>query len=432
MTDPAQPPNIVLGKNVLGKNVGGKIVLGVSGGIAAYKSAELVRLLTERGYRVQVVMTASAQEFIRPLTFAALTGQKVITDLFSDTSGDATLQSAIEHIGVAQEADLLLVAPATANILAKFANGVSDDFLTTMHLAYQGPLVVAPAMNTNMWDHPATRTNLATLRGRGVCVVEPDSGALACGMVGPGRLADLNSIVAAVDEQLGRSRDLEGETVLITAGPTQEPLDPVRFLSNRSSGRMGFALAEEARSRGARVVIVCGPVALEPPPGCEVDHVTTTDEMYNAVLRRLSEATIVIMAAAVADYRPAKAEVSKIKKSSAATSLELEPTVDILAEVARLKGERLLIGFAAETDQLLEHAGQKLRKKNCDLIVANPVGDSAAGAGFDSEENQGVLLSATGETIELPRSSKRQMAERIIDSALQLRPLLKPSRVKTR
>ena len=426
MTDPAQPTKIALGKNA-----GAKIVLGVSGGIAAYKSAELVRLLTERGYRVQVVMPASAQEFIRPLTLAALTGEKVITGLFADTSGDATLQSAIEHIGVAQEADLLLVAPATANILAKFANGVSDDFLTTMHLAYQGPIVVAPAMNTNMWDHPATRTNLATLRGRGVRVVEPDSGTLACGMVGPGRLADLDSIVAAVDEQLGRSRDLEGETVLITAGPTQEPLDPVRFLSNRSSGRMGFALAGEARSRGARVVIVCGPVALDPPPRCEVDHVTTTDEMYDAVLRRLSEATIVIMAAAVADYRPVKAESSKIKKASAATSLELEPTVDILAEVARLKGERLLIGFAAETDQLLEHAGQKLRKKNCDLIVANPVGDSAAGTGFDSEENQGVLLSATGETIELPRSSKRQMAERIFDHALRLRPLLKPSRVKT-
>ena len=416
MSDPAQPL---------------KIVLGVSGGIAAYKSAELVRLLMDRGYRVQAIMTASAQEFIRPLTFAALTGQRVITDLFADTSGDATLQSAIEHIGVAQEADLLLVAPATANVLAKFANGVSDDFLTTMHLAYQGPIVVAPAMNTNMWDHPATRANLATLRGRGVRVVEPDSGALACGMVGPGRLADLDSIVAAVEEQLGRSRDLEGETVLITAGPTQEPLDPVRFLSNRSSGRMGFALAEEARSRGARVIIVCGPVSLDPPSGCEVENVTTTDEMYNAVLRRLSEATIVIMAAAVSDYRPLKAESLKIKKASARKSLELEPTVDILAEVARLKGQRLLIGFAAETDQLLEHAEKKLRTKNCDLIVANPVGDSAAGAGFDSEENQGVLLSATGETIELPRSSKRRMAARIIDHALHLRPLLKPSRVKT-
>ncbi len=416
MTDPAQAP---------------KIVLGVSGGIAAYKSAELVRLLMDRGYRVQAVMTASAREFIRPLTFAALTGQEVITDLFAGGSGDATVQSAIEHIGVAQETDLLLVAPATANVLAKFANGVSDDFLTTMHLAYQGPIVVAPAMNTNMWDHPATRKNLATLRGRGVRVVEPDSGALACGMVGPGRLADLDSIVAAVEEQLGRARDLEGETVLITAGPTQEPLDPVRFLSNRSSGRMGFALAEEARSRGARVIIVCGPVSLDPPAGCEVENVTTTDEMYNAVLRRLSEATIVIMAAAVADYRPLKAESFKIKKASARKSLELEPTVDILAEVARLKGQRLLIGFAAETDQLLEHAEKKLRTKNCDLIVANPVGDSAAGAGFDSEENQGVLLSATGETIELPRSSKRRMAERIIDHALRLRPVLKPSRVKT-
>ncbi len=406
-----------------------KVVLGVTGGIAAYKSAELVRLLKERGDRVQVVMTRHAQEFIRPLTFAALSGEKVIADLFSDSGSEATLQSAVEHIGVAQEADLLLVAPATADILAKFSHGIADDFLTTMYLAFTGPVVVAPAMNTNMWNHPATRANLAALRKRGVSVVEPDEGSLACGMIGPGRLADLNEIVRAVDGALRSEQDLAGETVLITAGPTQEPVDPVRFLSNRSSGRMGFALAEEAIARGARVTLVSGPVALSPPAGCELVRVTTAAEMHEAVIRRLRESTIVVMAAAVADYRPASEPASKVKKQSSGWNLELEPTADILADVAQRKDEQLVVGFAAETEDLRQNAERKLRSKNCDLLVANLVGPAAEDGGFDSEMNQGLLLAANGEAIELPRSSKREMARRIFDRALQLRPLLEKARV---
>ena len=406
-----------------------KIVLGVTGGIAAYKSAELVRLLKERGDRVQVVMTRHAQEFVRPLTFAALSGEKVITDLFSDSGSEETLQSAVEHIGVSQEADLLLVAPATADILAKFSHGIADDFLTTMYLAFTGPVVVAPAMNTNMWNHPATRANLAVLRKRGVSVVDPDEGSLACGMIGPGRLADLNEIVRAVDGALRSEQDLAGDTVLITAGPTQEPVDPVRFLSNRSSGRMGFALAEEAIARGARVVLISGPVALLPPSGCEFIPVKTAAEIHEVVIRRLRESTIVVMAAAVADYRPASEPASKVKKQSSGWNLELEPTADILADLARRKDEQLLIGFAAETEDLRQNAERKLRSKNCDLLVANLVGPAAEDGGFDSEMNQGLLLAANGEAIELPRSSKREMARRIFDRALQLRPLLEKARV---
>jgi len=405
------------------------VVLGVSGGVAAYKAAELVRLLTGLGHRVQVVMTAHAQEFVRPLTFASLTGQKVIHELFSASSGEATLESAIEHIGVAQKAELLLVAPATANVLAKFANGLADDFLSTMYLAYEGPVIVAPAMNTNMWNHPATRRNLALLRERGVRVVEPDEGELACGVVGPGRLAVLESIVAAAEDALYPRRDLAGETVLITAGPTEEPLDPVRFLSNRSSGRMGYALAAEARNRGARVVLIRGPVALQPPAGCEIIPVTTAEQMHKTVLARLPESTIVVMAAAVADYRPARVETRKIKKQPGkAVSVELEPTADILKAVGERKGERLLIGFAAETEDFVANAKAKLQAKNCDLVVANPVGPEAGGAGMDSEENQGWILAASGETIELARSSKREMARKIFDHIVLLRPALMQTR----
>jgi phosphopantothenoylcysteine decarboxylase / phosphopantothenate---cysteine ligase len=405
------------------------IVLGVSGGIAAYKAAELVRLLTGLGHQVQVVMTAHAQEFVRPLTFAALTGRKVITELFSSTGGEATLQSAIEHIGVAQQAELLLVAPATANVLAKFATGQADDFLTTLYLAYQGPVIVAPAMNTNMWNHAATRRNLAVLRERGVQVVEPDEGELACGVVGPGRLAVLENIVAAAEDALQPRRDLAGETVLITAGPTQEPLDPVRFLSNRSSGRMGYALAAEARDRGAKVVVISGRVALEPPAGCEVVAVTTAEEMHKAVLARLPEASIVVMAAAVADYRPARVETRKMKKRPGnSIAIELEPTADILKAVGERKGERLLVGFAAETEDFVANAKAKLQAKHCDFIVANPVGPEAGGAGIDSEQNQGWIVSAGGETIELRLSSKREMARRIFDHVLAIRAVPAPAR----
>jgi phosphopantothenoylcysteine decarboxylase/phosphopantothenate--cysteine ligase len=395
------------------------VVLGVSGGIAAYKAAELARRLQDRGIRVRVVMTRAAQQFIQPLTFAALTGEKVITDLFSSESSEATLSSAIEHIAVAQDADLLLVAPATADLLAKFAHGQADDFLTTTHLAFTGPVVVAPAMNSNMWAHPATRANLATLLERGAQVVEPDAGDLACGMIGPGRLAEPDRIAAVVEQTLGRSsseRDLTGRTVLITAGPTREAIDPVRYISNRSSGRMGHALAEEALSRGAAVIVVSGPAAIEPPPDSEIVRVETAAEMHRAVLENLNRADVVVMAAAVADYRPVAAPSRKLKKDAGAPPLELEPTADILAELGRLKGSRVLVGFAAETENLRENAAGKLRAKNCDLLVANLVGAAAEGAGFDSDENQGLLLTAAGETVELPRSSKREMSRRIFDA----------------
>jgi len=400
------------------------IVLGVSGGIAAYKSAELVRLLTDRGHQVQVVMTKAARRFIGPLTFASLTGRKVITDLFEDNTSP-TGESAIEHISVAQQADLLLVAPATADILAKFAHGLADDFLTTIHLAYEGPVVIAPAMNSNMWAHPATRENIAQLAARGVTIIDPDAGDLACGMVGPGRLAEPERIANAAEQALlaasPAARDLQSETVLITAGPTYEPLDPVRFLSNRSSGRMGYALAEEARARGARVILVSGPVALAPPRDCELVAVETAEQMHQAVLDRLSEATVFVSVAAVADYRPRVVAPAKLKKQAASLTLELEPTPDILQEVGRLKGARTVVGFAAETGDVVEHARAKLAAKNCDLIVANPVGSGAAGTGFGSPQNQGWLVDATGEAVALPPMAKREMASRILDRVAEIR-----------
>lgn len=400
---------------------GKKIVLGVSGGIAAYKAAELARRLQERGFSVRVVMTASAQKFIAPLTFAALTGERVITDLFASDSGDATLSSAIDHIGVAQEADLLLVAPATADILAKFAHGLADDFLTTTHLAFAGPVLVAPAMNSQMWAHPATVANIALLRSRGVHVVEPDAGELACGMVGPGRLAEPDCIADAAERILNAppsAQDLAGKNVLITAGPTREPIDPVRYISNRSSGKMGFALAEDARDRGASVTIVCGPVSAAPPSGCKIVPVETAQQMYDRVLENLDAAQIVVMAAAVADFRPAAAADQKIKKDAAAPLVELEPTQDILKAVGASKGDRILVGFAAETENLQANAERKLRSKNCDLLVANLVGDGLA---FNTEDNQGLILFSSGEVMELHRMSKRRMASRIFDAVLRVR-----------
>jgi len=336
-----------------------RIVLGVSGGIAAYKAAEIARALIQNGHEVQAVLTRAAEEFIRPLTFASLTGRKVITDLFTSASPEATLSSSIEHIGVAQEHDLLLVAPATANVIGKFALGIADDFLSTMYLAFRGPVVLAPAMNNNMWEHPAVRTNIETLRGRGHTIIDPDDGFLACGTYGPGRLAELDKIVEAVERIFQPPiKDLDAETVLITAGPTQEPLDPVRYLSNRSSGKMGYALAQAAIDRGARVILISGPVSLNPPAGAEVIHVRTAAEMRDAVFANLEPATVVIKCAAVADFRPSVESRQKIKKTSARISLELDPTPDILAELGvalgKQRGDRLLIGFAAETENL-EH-----------------------------------------------------------------------------
>ncbi|MDP8980824.1 MAG: bifunctional phosphopantothenoylcysteine decarboxylase/phosphopantothenate--cysteine ligase CoaBC [Acidobacteriota bacterium] len=402
------------------------VVLGVGGGIAAYKSAELARRLMDLGVRVQVVMTASAREFVTPLTFAALTGRKVITDLFSSTGPEDTLASAVEHIAVAQENDVLVVAPATAGLLARFAHGHADDFLTTLYLAFTGQVVLAPAMNTNMWNHPATRENVAILRRRGHLIIEPPEGLLACGTTGPGRLAEPDHIANIVAGLSLHRHDLEGETVLITAGPTQEPLDPVRFVSNRSSGKMGYALAEAALARGARVILVSGPVHLPEPSGVSVVRVTTAREMRDAVMDRLEDATIVIKAAAVADYHLAQVPRQKMKKTAVRMALELEPTPDILAEAGQRKGDRILIGFAAETENLVAEARRKLESKNCDMVVANLVNQE--GTGFDADENEVVLVLRTGENVPVSRAPKLEIAARIFDQVQKLRLALHASR----
>jgi phosphopantothenoylcysteine decarboxylase/phosphopantothenate--cysteine ligase len=390
-----------------------RIILGVGGGIAAYKSAELARLLMQEGHQVQAVMTSAAQKFVRPLTFAALTGRRTLTDLFA-------IESAIEHISVAVEHEMLVIAPATANLMARLAHGLADDFLTTLYLAFTGPVVLAPAMNVNMWQHPATQANLQTLRQRGNHIVEPDSGYLACGMTGPGRLADPELILEAVLRASRTARrDLEGETILITAGPTQEPLDPVRYISNRSSGKMGYALAEAAATRGARVILISGPVNLPAPQGVELIAVRTAVEMREKVMENLRDAGIVIKAAAVADFHLSKVPDQKVKKTAARISLELDPTPDILAELGKKKDDRLLIGFAAETQNLHQEARRKLQSKNCDMVVGNLVGGSEIG--FESDENEVVLVLRTGETLTLPRAPKREIADRIFDEVLKLR-----------
>ncbi len=395
-----------------------RIALGVTGGVAAYKAAELVRRLQQEQIDVQVVMTRSAQEFVTPLTFAALTGQKVITGLFG-TEAPANIESAIEHIAVAQRIDALVIAPATADVIAKLARGVADDFLTTLYLATTAPLIVAPAMNVNMWEHAATRENVRILRERGVRVVAPEEGYLACGMTGAGRLAGLEAIVETVLEALGVTRDLENETVLVTAGPTCEDLDPVRFLTNRSSGRMGYAVAEAAARRGARVVLISGPVSLATPEGVERIDVRTTEQMHRAVLANLDRATIVVMAAAIADYRPVTPYSSKLKRGAGRLTVELEPTADILADVSRQKGDRLLVGFAAETEQVAEHARRKLKVKAADLIVANDV--TSPGAGFDHDTNIVTIFRSEGREQSLPKLTKVQVAHRILDEIVELR-----------
>jgi len=395
-----------------------KVALGVCGGIAAYKAAEIVRLLQDRGIHVQVIMTDSAQEFVRPLTFAALSGEKVITGMFNREAGtEPNIDSAIEHIAVAQSIDALLVAPATADVIAKFAQGIANDFLTTLYLATTAPVVIAPAMNVNMWEHPATQENLATLRKRGVEIVEPGSGYLACGMTGPGRLAENEAIVTAALEALGSSQDLAGETVLISAGPTREKIDPVRYLSNRSSGRMGYALAEAALRRGARVLLVTGPTSLKPPSAAEIIQIQSAAEMTEAVLRLLPEASIVIKAAAVADYTIANPPDQKVKRFGP-LKLELTPTTDILAEVGRRKQGQIVIGFAAETENVVDNARKKLASKSLDAIVVNDV--SKEGVGFDTDRNAVTILTAS-ETIAVPETTKWDVAQRVLDCAVQLK-----------
>jgi phosphopantothenoylcysteine decarboxylase/phosphopantothenate--cysteine ligase len=394
-----------------------KIALGVTGGIAAYKAAELVRLLQDRGIRVQVVMTRAAQEFVRPLTFAALSGEKVITELFGAGAEDPNIDSAVEHIAVAQSIDALVVAPATADVIAKFAHGEANDFLTTLFVATTAPVVIAPAMNVNMWENAATQANIQTLRARGVTVVQPDSGYLACGMIGAGRLAANESIVSAVLKALHAEQDLAGETVLVTAGGTREPIDPVRYIGNRSSGKMGYALAEAALRRGAKVVLISGPTALKPPAAAETIQVQTAAQMRDAVNAHFDVATIVIKAAAVADFTVRRAADDKIKRKGPLI-LELEPTTDILAEIGAKKGSRIVVGFAAETNDVIANARKKLESKSLDAIVLNDV--SQPGIGFDSERNAVSILTHAG-TETVPETSKWEVAHRVLDAVMKLK-----------
>jgi phosphopantothenoylcysteine decarboxylase/phosphopantothenate--cysteine ligase len=398
-----------------------KVTLGVTGGIAAYKSAELVRALQQHSLDVHVVMTRAAEEFVRPLTFAALTGHKVITSMWQT---DAYEGGSIEHISEAESTNLLLVAPATAHTLAKFAHGLADDFLSTLYLATTTPVMVAPAMNVNMWNHAATKANLATLCQRGVEIIAPGSGYLACGMTGSGRLAEIDEIVDAVLARIQRvdKNDLAGETVLITAGGTREPIDPVRFIGNRSSGRMGYALAEAAKSRGAKVILITAPTALATPAGCERIDVTTASQMHAAVLAQLPQATMVIKAAAVSDFRPVATAAQKLKRSGPLT-LTLEPTEDIAQSVAaHRKPGTLLIAFAAETasdtQELIRNAREKLKRKGADAIVANDV--SQPGLGFDSERNAATFITATREVV-FPAQLKSGLAHHILDEVAQMR-----------
>lgn len=400
---------------------GRRIALGVSGGIAAYKAAEILRGLQRAGCLVRVAMTKRACEFITPLTFRALSGAHVIVDDYAPDNPDP-----IAHITFSQTVDLLLVAPATANIIAKFANGVADDFLTSTYLASNAPVIIAPAMNTTMWNHPATRRNLRQLKADGVRVVEPDAGEMACGTVGPGRLSEPERIVAAALEILKEreqcaKQDLLGERVLITAGATREELDPVRFLSNRSSGRMGFALAAAALARGAEVTLVAGATSVEPPADVKLVRALSAAEMRDAVMKEVPGATIFIAAAAVADYRPASRAEAKMKKSAENLTLQLEPTPDILAEVSKSRREGLLVvGFAAETDNVTANARAKLERKNLDAIVVNDI--TREGAGFDIGTNIITIISRTSDSpIELPLMSKQDAAERILDEVVRLR-----------
>jgi len=399
---------------------GKKVALGITGGIACYKAAEVLRGLQRAGCTVRVAMTKRACEFVQPLTFRALSGSHVIVDDYAPDNPDP-----IAHITFSQSVDLLLIAPATANIIAKFANGVADDFLTSTYLASTAPVLIAPAMNTTMWQHPATRRNLERLRSDGVRILEPDAGEMACGTIGPGRLSEPERIVAAALDLLkckdSAAKDLTGERLLITVGATREEIDPVRFISNRSSGRMGFALAEAAQQRGAEVVMVVGVTTVEPPANIALVRGQSAAEMRAAVLKEIPSASIFIAAAAVADYRPAARVANKIKKSDEQLVLTLERTEDILGEVAATSRDRLLvIGFAAETNNVLDHAREKLIKKNLDLLVANDV--TQDGAGFDTETNVITILAKDrDEVLELPMMSKHDAAHRILDQIVRLR-----------
>jgi phosphopantothenoylcysteine decarboxylase/phosphopantothenate--cysteine ligase len=392
---------------------GRELILGVTGSIAAYKAVYLLRELTRLGVSVTVCLSEHAREFVGPLTFRTLSGRPVLTNLFDPQSQDA-----VEHVALAERADVIVVAPATANLLAKAAHGVADDFLTTLLLAARRPVVIAPAMDGGMWEHPAVVANVATLRARGVTVLEPDAGALASGLAGKGRFPEPEAIVEAIRRALTPVRDLAGERVLVTAGPTREPIDPVRYISNRSSGKMGYGLAAAALRRGAAVTLVSGPTALTPPPGAVFVPVQTAEEMREAVLHHLAAATLVIKAAAVADYRARHAAPVKIKGKRDLT-LDLTPNPDILAEVAARRTGAFIVGFAAETNDVVAHARQKLESKGIDLLVVNDV--SQRGIGFDAEENEVLLLDRAGGQKALARMAKADVADAILTHVLALR-----------
>ncbi|KKM12914.1 phosphopantothenoylcysteine decarboxylase [Clostridiales bacterium PH28_bin88] len=391
---------------------GKRLVVGITGGIAAYKAADLVSRLSKEGAQVQVILTEAARHFISPLTLATLSRRPVLWDLFSEG------HHGVQHIDVAQEADLVVVAPATANIIAKMAVGLADDLLSTVVLATKAPVLVAPAMNVNMYENPVFQQNLHRLQELGFYVIEPESGMLACGMEGKGRLAPVEQILQAAAGILNPRRDLAGKTVLVTAGGTREAIDPVRYIGNRSSGKMGYAMAAVAQERGARVVLITGPTMLPPPPGIEVIGVETTREMQVEVLRYFPKADIVVKAAAVADYRPVSLSTHKLKKTGEKLTVELEPNPDILAELGRLKDRQVLVGFAAETEELLANASHKMEKKKLDMIVANDV--TREGAGFGSDTNIVSLLFADGRVVELPRMSKTEVAHRVFDHLVEL------------
>lgn len=402
-----------------------KVALGISGGIAAYKAVEVLRGLQSAGCTVRVAMTKRACEFIQPLTFRALSGSHVIVDDYAPDNPDP-----IAHITFSQTVDLFLVAPATANIIAKFANGVADDFLTSTYLASSAPVLIAPAMNTTMWHHPATQRNVAQLRADGVHIIDPDEGEMACGTVGPGRLSQPEKIVAAALNILRGSSntsadDLAGEHLLLTVGATREAIDPVRFLSNNSSGRMGFAIAAAARRRGARVTVIAGATTAAAPENVAVLRAYSAEEMYAAVMKEIAGASIFVGAAAVADYRPVEPSARKIKKAPSSLSLELEPTRDILQAVAATNQEGLLvIGFAAETDNVLANAREKLNRKNLDAIIANDV--TREGVGFDTLTNEVAILSSDSQApIHVPLIAKAMVADIILDEVVRLRRRVK-------
>lgn len=393
---------------------GKTITLGVTGGIAAFKAAQLASNLKSAGAEVHVVMTRSAQEFVRPLTFQVLTGNRVYTDLFDRASGWN-----VQHVELAVQSDLIVIAPATANIIAKAANGLADDLLSTVITAASCPVLFCPAMNKNMYQNPAVQRNLAILRDLGCHIVEPGRGRLACGVEGIGRLADLEAIQEKIEVLLASEKDFSGMSVLVTAGPTVEPIDPVRYLTNRSSGKMGYAIAEAALRRGAKVILISGPTALKPPHGVEYIEVETAVEMFKAVLAQYPLIDVVIKSAAVADYRPKEAQQHKIKKAQEQMTIELERNPDILAELGRRKTHQILVGFAAETKELEKNALRKLEMKNLDLLVANDV--TKPGAEFGSDTNIVKLFYPGQNFVPIPKMNKRTLADRILDEVINLR-----------